>query len=86
MTEEYPARAEVKADAALKLAMAALELVHNLALGLGRPGVDFVDAARGLLDAEAVDQLGTEAFLVERASRDYAARIMTMLADDLDHR
>lgn len=72
----------IKVDAAIKLATAALELVHNITVRVTGGGVDFVDAARGFLDHEVVDDLPRETFLRERASRQFTAQILMQLAKD----
>jgi hypothetical protein len=73
----------VRADAALRLAQCAIELVHNLTVRMGG-SIDFEDAARGLLNSDAVDGLESEQFRLEKASRELTARLMRDLGSTLE--
>ena len=66
---------KVRADAALRLAQCAMELVHNLTVRMGGR-IDFEDAALGLLDNDCVDELESDHFQLEKASREFCARMM----------
>lgn len=72
----------MRADAAVKLSLCALELVHNVTLKLGGD-LDLAEAARGLLDNEAVDTLDREQFMREKAAREFAAQMLVELSADL---
>jgi hypothetical protein len=74
--------ARMRADAAVKLSLCALELVHNVTLKLGGD-LDLAEAARGLLDNEAVDTLDREQFMREKAAREFAAQMLVELSADL---
>jgi len=70
---------KVRADAALRLSLCAIELVHNLTKRMGGQ-IDFEDAVSGMLNSESVDGLAPEHFRLEKASRELCARMMGDLA------
>lgn len=83
MGEEEAWDLRVRADAALRLAQCAIELVHNLTVRMGGR-IDFEDAARGLLNSDAVDGLESEHFRLEKASRELTARLLRDLGSTLE--